>query len=125
MWGNIVKSISGLMGKLSPVVATLSTVLNLLRSAIKMGLSTNELAGVLRIRDGLRLLANVFRDMAQDIDDVASEIDQAVSAEGDGGTAITLDEGISIAEESKDLAQYPGRFKEATDMLMSGAKELM
>jgi hypothetical protein len=125
MWGNIVDSISGLMGKLSPVVATLSTVLNLLRKAIRVGLSSSELAGVLRIRDGLRLLANVFRDMAQDIDDVASEIDQAVSAEGDGGTAITFDEGLDIADEGKDLAQYPSRFKEATDMLMSGAKELM
>lgn len=125
MWGKIVDTISGLMGKISPVVATLSTVLDLVRRAVRIGLSSNELAGVLRIRDGLRLLAQIFRDMAQDIDDVADEIDQAVSADGDGGTSITLDEGIEIGDEAKDLAQYPGRFKEATDLMLSGAKELM
>ena len=125
MWGKIADAVGGLMGKLSPVIGTLSVVLDLVRKAIRVGLSASELAGILRIRDGLRLLASVFRDMAQDIDDVATEIDEAVSATGDGGTAITFDEGLQIAEEGKDLAQYPARFKEATDLLMGGAKELM
>lgn len=125
MWGNIVDKLSGLIGKISPVVGTLGTVLNLIRKALKFGLSGSQLAGVLRIRDGLRLLAQIFRDMAQDIDDVADEIDQAVSAEGDGGSDITISEAIELGDEIEDLSEYPERMKEATEMLLKGAKEIM
>ena len=124
MWSRILSAVTGVIGSVAGFAPQLGALLALVKGLISVGLSAEEVRGMLGIRDVLRNLAEVLRDMASEVDDVADGIDEAVSISGDKGTSISYEEGEKLIKEIGDFTQFPGRLTDLSKELYAQSKKL-